>query len=144
MVSPLNRGGQPTRRSHEVDGAALQAAAERKHRRYHEFLRPGPQRLLVLAAEVGGRLHPDCRYLVQRLVATRLPRAPAAVRSSLAAGLRRRWWSLLGIAIQRGVAATALGNDWLQPPIAQGQEPSLADLLAPAPLAAPSRLPLRG
>ena len=60
LVSPLLRSGQPTRQAATYDGAALLAARARKHRRYPELLGGGPQRLLVLGTEVGGRWHSEC------------------------------------------------------------------------------------
>eukprot|EP00435_Cladocopium_sp_Y103_P003690 s4199_g1.t1 len=128
LVSPLTRAGAPAHRAHAHNGAALDAAHQRKRQRYPELLQPGPQRLLVLAAELGGRWHADCHELLRLLVATRAPRAPAALRVAAAAGWRRRWWGLLGVAVQRAVATTALGGEWLAPPqpAAREETPPLA------------------
>ena len=52
LVSTLTRAGFPAHGAHLHNGAALQAAQHRKQARYPELLRPGPQRLLVLAAEL--------------------------------------------------------------------------------------------
>ena len=56
MVSPLHRDGSARRRAAAVDGAALEAARRRKERTYPELAGDGGRaRLVVLAAEVGGR-----------------------------------------------------------------------------------------
>ena len=56
MVSPLHRDGSARRRAADVDGAALEAARRRKERTYPELAGDGGRaRLVVLAAEVGGR-----------------------------------------------------------------------------------------
>ena len=61
--------------------------------RYPELCRPGPQRLVVLACETGGRWGPEACGLVDRLVRLRALRAPPAVRRAAEAGWRRRWWA---------------------------------------------------
>ena len=55
FVSPLTRTGHPQPCTAEVDGAALQVAERRKRVAYPELSRGGPQKLLVLGCEVGGR-----------------------------------------------------------------------------------------
>ena len=54
-MSPLTRSGAPQPRASEEDGAALRVAERRKRATYPELLAQGPQRLLVLGSEVGGR-----------------------------------------------------------------------------------------
>ena len=53
LVSPLTRDGRPQPSSTTRDGAALAVAERRKRAAYPELLRRGPQRLCVLACEVG-------------------------------------------------------------------------------------------
>ena len=55
LVAPLRRDGRPQPRAAEEDGAAIAVARRRKEARYPEVCRPGPQRLVVLACETGGR-----------------------------------------------------------------------------------------
>ncbi|OLP92141.1 hypothetical protein AK812_SmicGene26092 [Symbiodinium microadriaticum] len=57
FVSPLTRTGHPQPCSVEVDGAMLKVAERRKRSTYPELAR-GPQRLLVLGSEIGGRRQP--------------------------------------------------------------------------------------
>jgi hypothetical protein len=145
LVSPLRADGRPHPGAADRDGVALQVARRRKAARYPELLRPGPQRLVVLAAEVGGRWGTEACDLVRALVRLRTQRAPLVLRRSAAAGWSRRWWGLLGCALQRAMASTLLGHAWRAPalPSAEG-EPSLADVVALAGPSGPSRLPLRG
>ena len=53
LISPLTRTGQPQPCSADVDGAALRVAERRKRATYPELAAAGPQRLIVLGAEVG-------------------------------------------------------------------------------------------
>ena len=55
LVSPLTRTGHPQPCTAEVDGAALQIAERHKRVACPELSRGGPQKLLVLGCEVGGR-----------------------------------------------------------------------------------------
>ena len=56
LVSPLCRDGSARRRAAHHDGAALEAARKRKEDTYPELTGEGGRaRLVVLAAEVGGR-----------------------------------------------------------------------------------------
>ncbi|CAE7944780.1 unnamed protein product, partial [Symbiodinium sp. KB8] len=57
FVSPLTRTGHPQPCTVEVDGAMLKVAERRKRSTYPELAR-GPQRLLVLGSEIGGRRQP--------------------------------------------------------------------------------------
>ena len=56
LVSPVSADGQPRRRCAEHDGAALEQARQAKAPTYPELSGAyGRARLLVLAAEIGGR-----------------------------------------------------------------------------------------
>ena len=145
LVSPLRTDGAPQPGAANRDGAALRVARRRKEAAYPELLRPGPQRLVVLAAEVGGRWSEEAAELVRGLVRTRSLRAPQALRGTARAGWQRRWWGILSCALQRAVAATLLGGFWRAPASPTAETgPSLAEVLGLAEAAAPSRLPLRG
>lgn len=144
LVSALTRGGAPVPGAAEADGVALRLAERRKRRRYPELAAGGPQQLLVLACEVGGRWNTESLTFVRRLVRLRARRAPPAVRTAAAAGWRRRWWGLLGVAVQRALGPTLLGDDWRAPQCPTGSaDLPLGEILALAGASAPSRLPLR-
>ena len=143
LVSPLTRTGYPQPCTVEVDGAMLKVAERRKRSTYPELAR-GPQRLVVLGSEIGGRWNEGSQRLVRDLVRLRALRAPPAVRSAAAAGWARRWWGALSVAIQLAVASTALGRPWPAAP-QQGPSdgPSLDRVLDLAANEGASRLPLR-
>ncbi|CAE7472175.1 CPY1, partial [Symbiodinium sp. KB8] len=81
LVSPLTRTGHPHPCTVEVDGAALRVAERRKHCTYPELARGGPQKLLVLGSEIGGRWNTAAQGFVRDLVRLRALRAPPAVRA---------------------------------------------------------------
>ena len=103
----LTRGGRPQPSSTTRDGAALAIAERRKRAAYPELLRRGPQRLCVLACEIGNDESPR---LVAQLVRSRAMRAPAPLRGAATQGWYRRWWGLLSVAVQNTLAATLLGS----------------------------------
>ena len=147
LVSPLTRTGQPQPCAADVDAAALRTAERRKAATYPELQGAGPQKLVVLGSEVGGRFNSDAHRLVRdlvRLVRLRSYRAPPALRAAAASGWRRRWWGMLSVAVQQAVASTALGQPWPQPPHATSVEgPPLDRVLDLAEAEGPSRPPLR-
>ena len=109
LVSPLTRTGQPEACAADVDGAALRTAERRKAATYPELQGAGPQKLVVLGSEVGGRFNSDAHRFVRDLVRLRSYRAPPALRAAAASGWTRRWWGMLSVAVQQAVASTALG-----------------------------------
>ena len=100
LVAPLTREGRPQPSAASRDGAAITVAERRKRAAYPELLRPGPQRLCVLACEVGGRWSSESLRLVTQLVRLRAQRAPAALRPAATQGWLRRWWGFLSVALQ--------------------------------------------
>ena len=73
-------------------GAALKVAERHKHCTYPELARGGPQKLLVLGSEIGGRWSTAAQGFVRDLVRLRAFRAPPAVRAAASSGWARRWW----------------------------------------------------
>ena len=143
LVSPLTRAGRPVPGADARAGVALVAARRRKVARCPELTRGGPQRLVVLAAEVGGRWSDECQQFLRTLLRLRVQRAPPPLRASAAQGWARRWWSVLSVALQRAVASSALGV-WTMPPLPGAPDAlPLGDVLDLAIASAPSRLPLR-
>ena len=77
MVSPLHRDGSARRRAAAVDGAALEAARRRKERTYPELAGDGGRgRLVVLAAEVGGRWSTQTAQFLSALAKARALSVP--------------------------------------------------------------------
>ena len=91
LVSPLSRNGAARRRAANHDGAALDAARKRKEDTYPELAgENGRTRLVVLAAEVGGRWSGDCPIFVcsrQSSSAERASQPPGQDGGSLVASL---------------------------------------------------------
>ena len=87
LVSPLRADGMPQPGSRDRDGAAIEVARRRKLARYPELARPGPQRLVVLASEVGGRWGSEAHDPRSRAVPASSPRAARSCYSRLAAPL---------------------------------------------------------
>ena len=144
LVSPLTRTGHPHPCTVEVDGAALKVAERRKHSTYPELARGGPQKLLVLGSEIGGRWNATAQHFVRDLVRLRALRAPPAVHRAASSGWARRWWGALSVAVQLAVASTALGRSWPAVPApTPNVGPALDRVLDLAADEAPSRLPLR-
>ena len=142
LVSPLTRSGHPQPCAAAVDGAVLRVAERRKHAAYPELTRGGPQTLVVLGSEVGGRWNAQARGFVRDLVRLKAYRAPLPVRAAATAAWARR--SMLSVAVQQAVASTALGGAWRQPlqPEA-GEGPPLDSVIHHAAPEGHSRLPLR-
>ena len=130
LVSPLRADGMPQPGSRDRDGAAIEVARRRKLARYPELARPGPQRLVVLASEVGGRWGSQAHDLLRRLVRVRSLRAPPVQRAAATAGSQRRWWGFLSCAQQRALASTLPGGIWRAPaqPGGDGQ-PTLSEVV---------------
>jgi len=146
VVAPLRRDGHAIPRAPDVDGAALARARRRKERTYPEVGQNGT-RLVVLACEVGGRWNDESLEFVRLLARNRASQAPPILRQAVAQAYTRRWWCLLGVAVQDALAATLMGQ--LTGPLPGGAAtaapPFDADVLAAgADAGPPSRLPLRG
>ena len=109
LVSPVRADGLPRRQCAYVDGAALAQARRVKQRTYPELSgNHGRARLVVLAAEIGGRWSEEARVFVNQS-------AKATARSVLRilAGRARqawhhRWSSMLACASARAFALSLL------------------------------------
>ena len=136
LVSPLTRTGHPQPCTAEVDGAALQVAERRKRVAYPELSRGGPQKLLVLGCEVGGRWSAGAQRFVRDLVRLRRCRAScrvcrlveALVGNTLRGGPARRgvhstWTPVAGGPATRTERRPLLGS-CSRPCRAQGAQPS--------------------
>ena len=143
-ISPLRRKHPHGHAPHANIGASLARPCRRKERTDPELGRNGT-RLVVLGCEVGGRWNDEALGFVRRLARLRAAQAPPILRQSMAAAYSRRWWCLLGVAVQDALASTALGLP--SGPLAGCADnggPCDTDVVAlHGALAAPSRLPLR-
>ena len=82
IVCPLDFDGQPKYSADEEDGAALQAAARRKRRRYPELARGDRARLVLLGCEVGGRWADEAWQLLGTLASARSVSFPSLLQRS--------------------------------------------------------------
>ena len=143
LVSPLTRDGQPRRRAGQFTGAAVQDARKRKERTYPELIRSRRCRLVVLGIETGGRWSEETSMFVKLLAQAKARQAPPLLQASLSAAFISRWTALLSHAAMQAFAASLLAQDCSNHSNVEGNEPPLSQVLAEAPLHAPSasRLP---
>ena len=107
LVSTLHANGLPRRAG--VDGAALQAARCRKERRDPELARRfGRARLVVLAAEVCGRLSKETQSFLSSLAHAKARSETSLMRRRVEQAWRLRWSSLFSCTVARAVATSLL------------------------------------
>ena len=63
-------------------------------------------KLLVLAAEVGGRWNHTTVHFVRQLAKHKVRTAPMVLQRSADLAWADRWWTLLGVAVQDALAAS--------------------------------------
>ena len=146
LVSPLTRDGQPRegqprRRAGRFTGAALQDARRRKERTYPELIGSRRCRLVVLGIETGGRWSEEASMFVKLLAQAKARQSPPLLQTSLAAALISRWTASLSHAAMHAFAASLLAQDCSNHTNVEGNQPTLSQVLAEAPLhaTAPSR-----
>ena len=117
------------------DGAALsRKEASNREVDYPDVEAAPDAALLCLAVEVFGRWGKHPLRLVRELIRRRVEGLPPVLRAASVQAYSRRWWSILGVAVQRAVAETALresGGD-LVGAWAAWTVPPLSDVLADA------------
>ena len=92
-----------------VDGGAVQQAAHRCHTTdYPEVAHSQAARLLCLGVEVFGRWGQEPLNTVRAAAQECVTGLPARVQLGTQTRLLRRWWGLLGLAVQRVVTRTVL------------------------------------
>ena len=86
LVSALRRDGTSRPQADSIDGVALAAARRNKARTYPELSGgDGRARLVVLAAEVGGRWSEEVRKFLGALATAKARSAPVLLQSSVRA-----------------------------------------------------------
>ena len=108
LVSPIRGDGQPRPMCATHDGAALAQARRRKQRTYPEFGGQGRARLVVLAAEVGGRWSEEARAFVSQLAKTKAKSVSRVLAGRARQAWQHRWASLLACASARAFALSLL------------------------------------
>jgi hypothetical protein len=104
VLSPLSNAGLPRGGTSNRGGSLLEAARTENDGNYREVEETGLGALYCLGAEVFGRWGEQCIELVPALTRERTRGLHPRVRRGTALLLQRRWWGILGVGLQRGVA----------------------------------------
>ena len=129
IVAPLSRNGQPRGGTSNQGGHILVDAARENDANYHEVLNTGLGALYCLGCEVYGRWGEPCMKLVPQLAREHARGLHPRVRRGAALGYQNRWWSILGVSLQKAVAAAVLRDHGADlPTTALAPIPPLADL----------------
>ena len=92
-----------------VDGAILQAARRRKERHYPELSgQQGRTRLVVVAAEMGGRWSPESVRFLVHFAKAKVRHEPKVMRVSAQCAWMRRWRCMLACAAAQAFALSLL------------------------------------
>ena len=109
LVSPVRADGEPRGQCARQDGAALAEAHRLKDRTYPELSgSQGRARLVVLAAEVGGRWSEDARSFVSQLARAKVRSFPRVLRGRARQAWQYRWSDILSCATARAFALSLL------------------------------------
>ena len=112
LVSPLSRNGAARRRAANHDGAALDAARKRKEDTYPELTgENGRTRLVVLAAEVGGRWSGETAQFLCALAKARAQSVPLNLQGRMEAAWLLRWSAILACSAARSFAVSLLDRN---------------------------------
>ena len=104
VVTPLTAQGQARPGTSNRGGALLEAARRENDATYCEVVQSGLGALYCLGSEVFGRWGSQCIALVPALARERTRGLHVRVRRGTRLLLERRWWGILGVSQQRGVA----------------------------------------
>ena len=105
MVSLLLRNGVALRGAASTPGVALKAARRRKELTYPEPAGHGGRaRLVVLAAEVGGRWSAETAQFLSELASAKVRDLPEALQGDAARAWHKRWSSILSCAAAKSFA----------------------------------------
>ena len=127
LVCPLTREGRARPRCANVSGAAIAAARRRKERRYPELSGDNARaRLIVLAAEVGGRFSAETSQFLRGMASAKVRGLPQVLQGRAHAGWVRRWSAMLGCTAARAFAVSLLDR---VPAGVDGPEPSVHEVM---------------
>ena len=131
LVSPLRRDGSARARAADHDGAVLVEARRRKERTYPELSGEGGRaRLVVLAAEVGGRWSGETAKFLVALADAKAQSCPFILQNRVKAAFVRRWSAVLACSAARAFTASLLDRR----PVAgwSGDAPSVHEVVRDA------------
>ena len=107
LVSPLRRDGSDRPRAADLNGAALEEARRRKERTYPELSGDGSRaRLVVLAAEVGGKWSIETTNFLVSLAKAKALASPFVLQGRVQQAYIKRWSALLACSAVRAFAAS--------------------------------------
>ena len=131
MVSPLRRDGTARPRAANHDGAVLEVARRRKEATYPELSgENGRARLVVLAAEVGGRWNRETAQFITALAKARAQEVPLVLQGRAEAAWVRRWSAILACTAARAFCVSLLD---CRPPGGTGETiPSVHEVMREA------------
>ena len=102
LVSPLHGDGSARRNAATTSGVALRDARRAKERTYPELTGEGGRdKLVVLAAEVGGRWSEETALFLRALAKARAQESPQLLQGRVTAAYVRRWSALLACSLAR-------------------------------------------
>ena len=109
LLSPLRRDGSARPTAADHDGAALDDARRHKERTYPELSGDGRRaRLVVLAAEVGGRWSVETANFWVSLAEAKALDSPYVLQGRVQQAFIRRWSALLACSAVRAFSASVL------------------------------------
>ena len=106
IVSPLHADGSAWAGTADTPEQSFGRAQRSKHQTYPELVDNPVVKLLVVAAEVGGRLNRESRDLLKTLATFRAQSEPRVLQNQAARIWEQRWLILLGVGVQDALAAT--------------------------------------
>ena len=121
IVSPLHRDGTARRRAADHNGVALEHARRKKAATFPELTRDvGRARLVVLAAEVGGRFSTETAVFLNALAKAKSQSAPQLLRGRVRVSNTRRWEAILACSAPQSFAMSLLER---RPTCGTGMDP---------------------
>ena len=109
LVSPLHGDGTARRHAATTSGVALQAARRAKETTYPELSGEGGRaRLVVLAAEVGGRWSQETADFLNAMAKTRAQESPQILQGRVRTALVTRWSAILACSLARSLSLSLL------------------------------------
>ena len=110
VLSPITASGTARPGTSNQGGRLLTEAEDDNNAIYHDVVSTGLGELLCLGCEVYGRWSRQCIDLVPKLARERTRGLHVRVRRGIALTLQQRWWSVLGLSLQRAVAHIILSS----------------------------------
>ena len=108
VISPITRTGEARPGTSNRGGRLLEIAEQDNEADYRPVADSGVAALKCLGCEVFGRWSAHCVQLVPAMALQRTRGLHVRVRRGVALQLQRRWWGVLGIALQKAVANQVL------------------------------------